>query len=32
MVNGGYKMERVWNKDWRKSVIIMSGGFDPVHK
>ena len=20
------------NKDWRKSVIIMSGGFDPVHK
>ena len=21
-----------WNKDWRKSVIIMSGGFDPVHK
>jgi len=21
-----------WNKDWRKSVIIISGGFDPVHK
>ena len=21
-----------WNKEWRKSVIIMSGGFDPVHK
>ena len=21
-----------WNKDWRKSVIILSGGFDPVHK
>jgi D-beta-D-heptose 7-phosphate kinase/D-beta-D-heptose 1-phosphate adenosyltransferase len=21
-----------WNKNWRKSVIIMSGGFDPVHK
>ena len=20
------------NKDWKKSVIIMSGGFDPVHK
>ena len=19
-------------KDWRKSVIILSGGFDPVHK
>ena len=25
-------MERVWNKDWRRSVIVMSGGFDPVHK
>ena len=25
-------MERNWNKDWRKSVIILSGGFDPIHK
>ena len=25
-------MERNWNKDWRRSVIIVSGGFDPVHK
>ena len=25
-------MERNWNTDWRKSVIILSGGFDPVHK
>ena len=25
-------MERNWNKDWRRSIIIMSGGFDPVHK
>ena len=25
-------MDRNWNKDWRKSVIILSGGFDPVHK
>ena len=25
-------MERNWNKDWRKSIIILSGGFDPVHK
>ena len=25
-------MERSWNTDWRKSVIILSGGFDPVHK
>ena len=25
-------MNRSWNKDWRKSVIILSGGFDPVHK
>ena len=25
-------MNRNWNKDWRKSVIILSGGFDPVHK
>ena len=25
-------MDSNWNKDWRKSVIIMSGGFDPVHK
>ena len=24
--------QTTWNKDWRKSVIIMSGGFDPVHK
>ena len=21
-----------WNKDWKKSVIVLSGGFDPVHK
>ena len=25
-------MERNWNKDWRRSIIVMSGGFDPVHK
>ena len=25
-------MNRNWNKDWRKSIIIMSGGFDPIHK
>ena len=25
-------MDRNWNKDWRKSVIVLSGGFDPVHK
>ena len=25
-------MNRNWNKDWKKSVIIMSGGFDPIHK
>ena len=25
-------MNREWNKDWRKSVIVLSGGFDPVHK
>ena len=25
-------MERNWNTDCRKSVIILSGGFDPVHK
>jgi len=25
-------MERQWNKDWKKSVIILSGGFDPIHK
>ena len=25
-------MNRNWNKDWRKSVIVLSGGFDPVHK
>ena len=25
-------MDRVWNKDWRKSVIVLSGGFDPVHR
>jgi len=23
---------RSWNKDWRKSIIVLSGGFDPVHK
>jgi len=25
-------MERSWNTDWRKSIIVLSGGFDPVHK
>ena len=25
-------MESGWNIDWRKSVIILSGGFDPIHK
>jgi len=25
-------MNRNWNKDWKKSVIILSGGFDPIHK
>ena len=25
-------MRRNWNQDWRKSVIILSGGFDPIHK
>ena len=25
-------MNREWNKDWRKSIIVLSGGFDPVHK
>jgi len=25
-------VNREWNKDWRKSVIVLSGGFDPVHK
>ena len=25
-------MKREWNKDWRKSIIVLSGGFDPVHK
>ena len=25
-------MNRNWNTNWRKSIIIMSGGFDPVHK
>ena len=25
-------MNRNFNKDWRKSVIVLSGGFDPVHK
>ena len=25
-------MDRNWNKDWRKSVIVLSGGFDPIHK
>ena len=25
-------MNRNWNKDWRKSIIVMSGGFDPIHK
>ena len=25
-------MDKEWNKDWCKSVIVLSGGFDPVHK
>ena len=25
-------MERSWNTNWRRSIIVMSGGFDPVHK
>ena len=25
-------METNWNKDWRRSIIVLSGGFDPVHK
>ena len=25
-------MDRSWNTNWRKSIIVMSGGFDPVHK
>jgi len=25
-------MNRNWNTNWRKSIIVMSGGFDPVHK
>ena len=25
-------MKREWNADWRKSIIVLSGGFDPVHK
>ena len=25
-------MERSWNTNWRRSIIVLSGGFDPVHK
>ena len=25
-------MKIKWNEDWCKSIIILSGGFDPVHK
>ena len=25
-------MSRGFNIDWRKSVIVLSGGFDPVHR
>ena len=25
-------MDRSWNTNWRKSIIVLSGGFDPVHK
>ena len=25
-------MKREWNQDWRKTIIVLSGGFDPVHK
>ena len=25
-------MSRNWSKDWRKSIIVLSGGFDPVHR
>ena len=32
MVNEiGDNVQRNWNKDWRKSVIVLSGGFDPIH-
>ena len=25
-------MDRSWNTNWRRSIIVLSGGFDPVHK
>ena len=25
-------MQTNWDKNWRKSIIVLSGGFDPVHK
>jgi D-beta-D-heptose 7-phosphate kinase/D-beta-D-heptose 1-phosphate adenosyltransferase len=25
-------MRRQWNQHWTKSIIVLSGGFDPVHK
>ena len=25
-------MNRSWNTNWRRSIIVLSGGFDPVHK
>ena len=25
-------MNRNFNRDWRKSIIVLSGGFDPVHR
>ena len=25
-------VNRNWNTNWRKSIIVLSGGFDPVHK
>ena len=25
-------MKTHWNENWRRSIIVLSGGFDPVHK
>ena len=24
-------MKKRWNKNWKKTIVILSGGFDPVH-
>jgi len=24
-------LKRKWNKNWKKTIVILSGGFDPVH-